>query len=251
MTTNRMARTRKSTIPQVPLSDHLQQLRAAGAEGLVIDLLSDVTGLQFYLSQSGQQKGRDAKTSSQASTVVAVEAKRYASSTKLNERELVAELHQAVTSEPSLDLWILATSRAVPEQLWSSLEKEAEGRAVDLLVMDSLPYGMGALDILAASSPETVRRFFPESVWQELNLLLNEIRNREGFEARVHELKKQVLKSDTGWPCWRDSANRSWNNLMHNATAARARFGQSLAVLAPDSKAIPREEVSRQLNVWW
>lgn len=249
-----MAKTRKSTSTPVTLSDHFQELRAAGAkgfEGLVVNLLSNLTGLRFYLSQSGQQRGRDAKTSSEASTVVAVEAKRYASSTKLDERELVAELHQAVTSEPSLDLWILATSRSVPEQLLSSLEKEAEGRAVGLLVMDSLPYGMGALDILAASSPETVRRFFPESLWQELDLLLNEIRNREGFEARVQELKQQVLKSDTGWPCWRDSANRCWNDLMQNASAARARFGQSLAVLAPDSKAIPREDVSSQLNTWW
>ena len=139
-----MARTRTTKSTAITLRDYFQQLRPAGAEGfegLVADLLSDLTGLHFYLSQSGQQSGRDAKTSSQASTVVAIEAKRYADSTKLDERELVAELHQAVTSEPTLDLWILATSRYVPEQLLKSLEKEAEGLAVALLIMDSLPHG--------------------------------------------------------------------------------------------------------------
>ena len=249
-----MARTRASKSTGVSVSDYFKQLRPAGAEGfegLVADLLSDLTGLHFYLSQSGQQSGRDAKTSSRASTVVAVEAKRYAESTKLDERELVAELHQAVTSEPILDLWILATSRSMPEQLLKSLEKEAEGRAVALLIMDSLANGNGQLDLLAAYSPGTVERFFPARAWQKLGPLLKKIRERNGFDARIEELKKQVVKPDAGWPCWRESANRDWNGLMQNANAARAHFGQSLAVMALDSRAIARTEIESKLDSWW
>lgn len=149
---------------QQPLRTFLHGLRATGEkgfEGLVSGLLTALTGLRFYVSHSGDQGGRDAKTSLRSGISIAVESKRYTQSTPLKARELIAEMQQVTASVPELDLWILATSKSVSEQLLTELELIAVKDSIDVLVLDSLADGRGNLDVLSAAFPELLGQFLP------------------------------------------------------------------------------------------
>ncbi len=122
-----------------------------GFEGLVRRLLEELSGLRFHLARGGDQQGRDARANRPSGGSVALECKRYQSSSPLEGRELIAELQQAHASLPSLDLWILGASREISDQILSGLEPFGRERGIDILALDCLRDGGGNLDILCAA----------------------------------------------------------------------------------------------------
>jgi hypothetical protein len=118
-----------------------------GFEGLIQHLLSALTGFQFYLAQSGTQAGRDLATP-RVGTVLAVECKRYGTGTELDGTELLGKLTHAEMTVSGLDVWVLVTSREVPEQLYSVLEAAGRRLSVDVQVVadqDGTPSTLEAL----------------------------------------------------------------------------------------------------------
>jgi Restriction endonuclease len=105
-----------------------------GFEGLIQQLLSALTGYQFYLAQSGTQGGRDLATP-RVGTVLAVECKRYGADTELDRTHLLGKLIEAEMLVSGLDVWVLVASRDVPEQLYSALEAASRRLAVDVQVV--------------------------------------------------------------------------------------------------------------------
>src|SRR4029453_12886754 len=91
-----------------------------GFEGLIQQLLSALTGYQFYLAQSGTQAGRDLATP-RIGTVLAVECKRYGGDTELDGTELLGKLAHAEMTVSGLDAWVLVPTRDVPDQVYSVL----------------------------------------------------------------------------------------------------------------------------------
>lgn len=115
------------------LLDELRQLAATGTggfEGLIQRLLTDLTGYQFYLAQSGTQLGRDMSSDRVNATVLAVECKRYGEDTELKKSELLGKVVEATAAIPRLDVWVLVASRDVPDQLYAALADLAEPRAI-------------------------------------------------------------------------------------------------------------------------
>jgi hypothetical protein len=251
MVQRKQVRRRKS--PTKRLNLLLQRLTATGEngfEGLIARLLGDLTGIRFHLAHSGDQQGRDARANLPSSGSVAFECKRYTEDNPLRARDLLAELQQAQVSVPSLDLWILATSRTVPDQVLSDLETAASDKAFDILTLDSVPDGTGNLDFLCAAFPNSMEEFFPHLAG-ELTPILGEIRLRAGFSERIQVLRAQLLRPSGGWPNWQKRSHGEWNVLMTDILAARARLGQPLAVLSKDSHCIARLGIESELERWW
>jgi transcriptional regulator with XRE-family HTH domain len=226
-----------------------------GFEGLVRRLLEELSGLRFHLARSGDQHGRDARANRPTGGSVALECKRYHSSSPLEGRELIAELQQAHASLPSLDLWILAASREISDQILSGLEPFGREHGIDILALDCLRDGGGNLDILCGAYPSTVAEFLSAGEGappSETTLqALSQEASRPGFDAKLQNLEAWLLQPSRGWPMWQARAHGDWLNLMRTEGASRAHFGQALSVLAPNSRAVSRRSIDRELEAWW
>jgi hypothetical protein len=109
------------------ITEFLAQLghtRSGGFEGLIATLCGSAAGQRFRLSASGQQTGQDARSETGSGNAIKVEAKHYLKP-RLDLRELTAELVQAIDLGPQMDLWILAASCRVADQLAAALEEIA------------------------------------------------------------------------------------------------------------------------------
>jgi hypothetical protein len=240
------------------IGDTLTTLPATGAHGfeeLVRRLLEELSGLRFHSARSGDQQGRDARANRPTGGSVALECKRYQSSSSLKGRELIAELQQAHSSLPSLDLWILAASREISDQILSDLETLGQEHGIDVLPLDCLRDGGGNLDILCAAYPRIVAELLtagegtqpPGATEHALSAELS----RPGFDAKLHNLKARLLQPTCGWPMWQKRSHEDWLNLMRTEPASRAQLGQALSVLAPNSRAVSRQSIDRELESWW
>src|ERR1700755_3047868 len=67
----------------------------AGFEGLMRDLMTDLTKTPFRLSKSGPQGGSDLRSQAANALQVGLESKQYASTTRLGLDELKAKLYDA------------------------------------------------------------------------------------------------------------------------------------------------------------
>ncbi len=231
----------------------LHGLRATGPdgfEGLVVQLLERLTGLHFHLARSGTQQGRDARSDLSLGGSIAVECKRYGTANPINAREVLAELQQAISSIPSLDLWILAATRAIPEQILSELQEFTANKGIDILSLDSLPDGTGTLDLLCAAYPEVLTKLSQTS-GVALVPVLTQIRSRDGFDLRLGHLRAKLLSPACGWPVWQKRSHQIWQTLMQHPSAARPRFGYPLSVLAEEFHSVSRSFITSELDKWW
>ena len=92
------------------LATALRSLPAAGSlgfEGLLRDILVEVTTLGFGLAKSGPQGGSDVRSLGLNLFEVALEAKRYRAHTVLKVDALKAKLFETWENENGTDLWIL------------------------------------------------------------------------------------------------------------------------------------------------
>jgi hypothetical protein len=235
------------------LSEILQSLPPTGPngfEGLVVRLLERLTGLRFHLARSGSQEGRDARSDLPTGGSIAVECKRYGIGNALGSRELLAELQQAISSIPSLDIWILAATRSIPDQILSELLAFAADRGIDILALDSPPDRAGSLDFLCAAFPGVLSEMCPAAS-VALGPILSQLQLSGGFDSAIQHLRNRILTASGGWPVWRDRSHESWQSFMQDSTRARSRFGYPLAVLSRATYSVPRLSIESALDAWW
>ena len=215
-----------------------------GFEGLIAALLSELTGSRFFVAGAGRQEGRDASTGGFGETQLAAEAKRYGGRTRLNERELLGELHQCVEALAP-DCWILATSRPVPERLATSLSNAGRRLGVFVEVLESSEEA-GDLDLLCAAYPHTVARWFADrdlrfleriGAWPETTGRIETLRSRFSSEIGLVQVAEAV---------------RERHSVAFRSEAfSRTLFGQKLDVLAGESRFVSRDGPQAELSSWF
>jgi hypothetical protein len=236
------------------LHDRLGHTGVAGFEGLVAVLVQQATGQEFRLSSAGRQAGRDAASESGYANNIKIEAKHYRETTALDPRELIAEIDEATESDPNLDIWVLATSRSVSEQISRSLDEQAESRGVEVALLDLGINGLPRLAVLIAAFPSLVIDWANRHQLQydanEVRSALLAIADAPDFEPTKKRLLAK-LKSTVGY----DSACRRVHSrllkTLSDARNARSAFRQSLGIRTPDAQVVRRGELNRQLDEWW
>lgn len=228
---------------------------ARGFEGLVRRLLDELSGLHFHSARSGDQQGRDGRANRPTGGSIAFECKKYSSSSSLKGRGLIAELQQAHASLPNLDLWILAASREISDQIISDLESFGQEHGIEILALECLSGGGGSLDILCAAYPNSLSEFLRAAegtpLYEGIMQGLSVERSRLGFNAKLQNLKARLLQPACGWPMWQARSHEDWLKLMRSEGASRSQLGQPLSVLDPNSRAVPRPLIDRELEFWW
>ena len=91
-------------------------------------LLGCLLGVPTRMPRSGDQHGGDGGVSGAGGRHLIFEARRYRDDTRLDERSILGEIQQAVERAPYLEVWILVTTREVPEQTQLAIVKSAEDR---------------------------------------------------------------------------------------------------------------------------
>lgn len=225
-----------------------------GFEGLIAKLLARLLGRIFYLARSGSQAGRDMSSDHLSQSIIAVECKRYRKSTEFDETELQGKLVQVNRSIPGLDIWALASSRAIPSQLEMSLRQQAEEAGISFVPIASGLDEIGTLDVLCASNIEAVIEAIhlqdaPESI-EMVRQELHAIADSPEFNRLVEQLRDSFSPSHVGYPNW-SVAQKHWlRRCLSSEKESRAHLGQVLNVAEAGVQVIPRQAAWTRLDSW-
>lgn len=211
-------------------------------------VLGAETGQPFVRTWSGDQRGRDAQ-----STTMAMEAKHYFAS-RLNQRDLIAEIHQAALLRPRPELWLLVTPIAVDPDNWQELTAIAGEKGLDTLAIDGASRGVSRLPALLAARRADVLAFAaahsPSTDQATLEADLNAIAAHPAYVDVLAELRTKLRSTLFGHA---DAARRCHERLLrvlrHEGDAV-SEFAQSVAVRAPAVSIVHRGESFRQLTRW-
>jgi hypothetical protein len=233
---------------------NLKPSGVTGFEGLVAILLQRATGQEFRLSSSGRQSGRDAASESGYVNSIKVEAKHYRKTTTLDLRELMAEINEAVMSDENLDIWVLAASRSVDDQMATSLDEHAERTGVETLILDLGINSLHRLAVIMAEFPDTVtdwatRHQLTEKI-EVLRTALDTIAKAPDFEQAKGRLTAK-LTGTIGYDGARHRIHKRLLTTLSDNQNAQSEFRQSLGIRVPSTQVVHRAELNRQFDEWW
>jgi hypothetical protein len=237
-----------------PVTDFLVALPPTGAggfEGLVTRLCEAATGQRFRLSGPGPQAGQDARVEPGPANTIKVECKRYGRDTALDLRELTSELTQAATADPDLDLWILATSRAVVDQIARTLEDLANGAGVEVLFLDVGTDNLPRLPVLmAAYDSELTGWISTQGLSQPRKLMpaLAALAKQASFSGTRSQIVSKLAGTMLGYENARRRCKAALLGALGDEGKTRAQFGQRLDIRAPGRRVISRLAIKAQLD---
>ncbi len=226
-----------------------------GFEGLVAHLLETLTGRRFFLARSGRQEGRDMISDRWSGNVIAVECKRFKEDTGLDERALIAELQQASRDVPSLEMWILVSSRSVDDQIITRLLDIGRKDGVEVYAISAADGILSSLSVLCANALNVIEHFETDK-WapadrDELIHLLNEVYHHADYEHKLSRLRMELSSPFVGHDNLRTKSNTWLLATFSTETAARAAFHQPLHVTSDLAKLIPRKAAKESLDKWF
>jgi len=236
------------------LHNALMKLPAAGPagfEGLVRDVLTEVSGSTFRLMKSGPQGGVDAVGEPVANELaIGIEGKRYGATTRLPLDALKSKLRDAAASFPALDLWVLATTRPIDGGDERALREIGADLGLDALVLD-WPEGSAVpppLAILCAAAPTSTAHHLPADPTVTADLA--RVREDGFYLAELERLRERLRDPVIGLAATR-SKLRAWvRERLGDAASARMAF-DSAAVLEKDGvKRVARPAIEGALDAW-
>lgn len=216
----------------------LASSRSAALEGLAAGLVEAASNVVIRRAASGSQSGADAGGITLQRTI-RVEAKRYSDTTRLSERELVGEVAQAIQKDPQLEAWILVTTREVPEQLVSALQKYGIDHGVPIFVLD----WSGSEPILAklcAACPDVVKTFYGAKA----SAVAKDLAGRVDADFALESLSRELQNWSAGWAITATWCRDAINEVITTRRESKARFRQDLAILDVNSGFVTRDDVA-------
>ena len=236
------------------LTSYLQRLKKpaglGGFEDLVARLLEKFTGQRFFLAHAGSQEGRDLSTGGFGATWVAVEAKRFLNETAFNLRALLGELSEL---PEEIDLWILASTRRVPEQVISALRTKAKDRGVDVETLDAPADRLGDLPVLCAAYEDIVVSFLGTGGADgALGPILAAIRQHPDFTPALESLRDRFRAGSIGYSQARSASLSYLHSAFGDSHQARVDLGQPINVLEDGGRhVVERRQTLDGLDSWW
>lgn len=239
------------------LIEQLRKIAPAGKngfEGLIAQLLENLTGKSFHLARSGSQSGRDMRSDCHGGSIIAVECKRYGKKTELKERELLAELVQVAADIPDLDLWVLVASRDIPDQLLTLLDQQAIRQGVEFRVISAGDGSPNSLEALCTNGAQIVLGFLaPILLKLELQYIQVELENiakSPGFTSTIERLQNNFATASIGYEHWDVEQNQWLRQRFCTESESRSAFGQVLHVASKEVDLVERGTAGQELDHW-
>lgn len=222
-----------------------------GFEGLMRDVLSELTGLSFSIAKSGPQGGSDVRVHPSNFIRVGLEAKRYGQGSTLPLDQLKAKILEAVQEPAPIDVWILAATREISATDREGLHAVADQQGIKLVVWDWPKDGSSppALTLALAAAPMAVATHIgPDTVIREA---LDSIGALPDVAIAMQRLIKELCEPDSGYVAATNSASE-WLEVAQSAkTTSLSRLRGHHDLKSQLVKAIPRSGISSWLDQWW
>jgi hypothetical protein len=236
--------TERETEPTTPLEQLkslLQAMNAGDFEKLVAELAERLLDIRFTRARAGSQEGGDMGTVGREGRRLRIEAKRYTGD--FNARDIIGGFHQALHRDPTLEAWIAASTRDIPEQLANPLEQEGWNEGVPVIAID-FPAADPPLAALCTLAPDIVARFAGAEAGELAEML------RDDLEPALARLRRELEQWQIGFEKLRRLAAEHILDLWQSKRTALAAFGQDLA--GGDGRAFVRRLTSDEaLDAWW
>ena len=224
-----------------------------GFEGLVGRLLMAWTGCEVRLARSGYQGGRDGGTGG-ASIAILFEAKRYGVA-KVNLRELQGELAAALQDYPQLELYIVAATQPLSDEIDRRLSDQAAEKGAEILLLDWSGNGVTPLAAFMARFQEHTLDWFarhaPLPNPSVVATALSAVASERSFGVAVQRLCNQLSAANLSIETLRKASRTALRDLFSDGHRARKAFGQFLAPLDETLGPIDRPRFSQHIEAWW
>lgn len=212
-------------------------------EHLVAALIGELIGTTIAVAKSGFQHGADAGTVGREGRFLRVECKRYLDTTRLDDRQLLGEMDHALAADNALEVWILASTRNVPEQLERQLLEKGERLGIPVLVVDWKSPGTPFLAALFASCPALVASMMGQpagDIAARLQPLVG---------PQIDRLRREFAAWHIGTMALRRLAWNRLETIWREPRESQAHFGQ--VVSGGARPLVHRASVLRDLDAWW
>ncbi|MEF3696309.1 hypothetical protein [Desulfolutivibrio sp.] len=232
------------------LRKHLLKLKPTGPkgfEGLVADVMANLSGLVIRLAKSGLQGGRDGSSPRVEPFAVALECKRYKDDLRLE--DLVGKVEIARHElGGDIDVWALGATSEVGDGTLAYLADILEEKGITLLALDWAARPLPPLAVFLAAAKSTTLHFFrqhaPKVSGSELSGLLDTIAADSDFAQQADKLKKALSAAHVGLGALREKNVQWLRERFHDRGLSRQTFGQYINI----TNAHPRERFSRRLD---
>ena len=222
-----------------------------GFEGLLRDLLVELTGIGFGLAKSGPQGGSDVRSLGNNLFEVALEAKRYGEDTVLRVDALQAKLFETSRSQNGTDLWILAATRAISATDQETLERTGLDLGITVLILDWPPESdqLPDLAVLCVEAGSALTRHLGAD--PDLDKISAAIRNHSDYSAAAQRLRHRLTEPDIGYAA-ATKAMKAWmlGGLSSEQNAASRLGGRFNDLLSNGPHYIRRPRYEEQLDKW-
>lgn len=213
-------------------------------EALATALVGRLVDISLHLARSGFQHGGDAGTAGQEGRRLRLEAKKYADTTPLSDRELLGEIDHALARDERLEAWILVATRGVPEQLAQDLVQKGERIGVPVIILDWSDTDLAPLAALCAGHSDLVDLHISKKAADSARAL-----QPAAYDA-IETLKRDLQVWSLGFETMRVRSHRKLHDIWHSPRTSTAELGQDAAGGAQPNK-ITREKVHLELDGWW
>lgn len=220
----------------------------SGFEGLLRDILVEVTGMRFGLAKSGPQGGSDVRSVGVNSVELALEAKRYKAGTRLPLDQLKAKLLETWQSEQGADVWILAATREITATDREELVRTGRDLGITALILD-WPVSKNTLPDLAVLCSEAKSSLRQHLNHPDLEEIFEAIRSHDGYTAASSRVRTRLTQPDIGYASAVDAMVRWTVSGLENDRNAASRLGGKFHnLLSADRKLVGRRRYDPQLN---
>ena len=216
---------------------------ATQLEHLTAALIGELIGVGVAVAKSGFQHGADAGTVGRQQRFLRVECKRYRDTTALDDRQLLGEIDHAVKADRALEVWILAATREVNEQLERQLFEKGESMGIPVLVLDWKSHEIPALAALLSTNPSLVSSLVDPSAGALAAKL------EPQMTASIDRLRLDLSAWHIGSASVRRLSRTRLLTIWSDPRQSQAHFGQ--IVSGGGTRHIHRAPLLRALDDWW
>ena len=235
------------------LHEALRSIPASGSngfEGLIAQILSRLVGERFYLERSGVQSGRDLLSSG---CRIAVECKRYRSSTTHDLRSLLGELTEVSQDIEDLEMWVLVTTKPLSGRELEAIRRTCRSNGIFFGAIDTSETEdkIDDLSVLCANSPQPVASILSEICPEQEAIVKNAIdtiRNSEGFRQHIEQLRSRFADNTIGLSFMRNSIHDLLLASWKDKNKSEINFAQNIAFLSKNHPYIRRDQYIESLH---
>ncbi len=226
------------------IQEVLRGRRARNLEKLAAELLGSMLNVTLIPARAGSQHGGDGGVHGESGAHLVYEARRYGDGTRFRDRDVRGEISEAVDRDPDLELWLLVSTRDVPEQTVDAMAGAARQHGIDALAIDWLPARLPRLAVLCASAPGA----FSAAVGGGFNGSLKEIASAPDYPSVLSSIRSSLHA--TGHAQLERASHRRIHEIWTDPDRAQGQFHQNVAGGHRDVSHVRRREPSLALDRW-